>query len=346
MIVPVPDTLAEALDPAWLSAALGQRFPGTEVTAVTRTGETSRITTNVRFHIDCAGPVPEGLSSELCVKGYFNDAGRRSRQAGLPEAHFYRDVADKTGMRTLRCVYAGVDLAAGNAVIITEDVIAQGGRFLDGTSEYSVEQTALSLTELAQLHGSTWDSAPRDAWLASRLGQTLEARGAPLIAESFAKPHGSAVPDSLRDADRLVAAYRAVAARAHDVQPRCVIHGDTHVGNVFIAGDGRPSWLDWQVVQEGPWYVDVGYHIASALTVDDRRAHEDELLRHYLEQLAARGGEPLVFDEARAAIRQGMVHGFYFWAITVYVAPPIIASLLHRLGTAVEDHDAITAALA
>ena len=148
------------------------------------------------------------------------------------------------------------------------------------------------------------------------------------------------MPDSVRDADRLVTAYRAVAARAHDAEPACVIHGDTHVGNVFIAGDGNPSWLDWQVVQKGPWYVDVGYHIASALTVEDRRAHEDDLLHHYLEQLGARGGEPPAFAEARKRIRNGEVHGFYFWAITIYVAPPVIASLLHRLGTAIEDHDA------
>ncbi|HVU72692.1 MAG TPA: phosphotransferase [Mycobacteriales bacterium] len=344
MNVPVPDTLEQALDPGWLTAALGQRFPGVDVTGVERTGETSRITSNVRFHID--GTIPDGLAPDLCVKGYFNEAGLQARTAGLPEALFYRDVADKTGMRTLRCVYAGVDLAATNAVILTEDVISQGGHFLDGTSEYSVEQTAQSLTELAQLHGSTWGAVPNDEWIASRLGVTLESRGAPLIKENFAKPHSADVPDAVRDADRLVAVYRQVAARARAVQPGCVIHGDTHVGNVFIAGDGNPSWLDWQVVQKGPWFVDVGYHIASALTVDKRRAHEDELLRHYLSELSARGGEPPSFDEARTLIRSGEVHGFYFWAITIYVAPPIIASLLHRLGTAIEDHDSYAVAAA
>lgn len=45
-------------------------------------------------------------------------------------------------------------------------------------------------------------------------------------------------------------------------------------------------------VQRGPWYLDVGYHIASALTVEDRRAHEDELVRHYLDRLVAAGGTP------------------------------------------------------
>src|SRR5450755_1415174 len=32
---PVPDTIEQALDPAWLTDALGLRFPGIEVTSVT-----------------------------------------------------------------------------------------------------------------------------------------------------------------------------------------------------------------------------------------------------------------------------------------------------------------------
>jgi hypothetical protein len=119
-----------------------------------------------------------------------------------------------------------------------------------------------------------------------------------------------------------------------------VIHGDTHIGNVFLDGSARPSFLDWQLVQRAMWYIDVGYHIASALPVEERRRSEDDLLRHYLDRLAAGGVTIPSWDEARVGVRRGMVHGFFLWAITCKVAPPIIASLLHRLGTAVADHDA------
>ena len=57
---------------------------------------------------------------------------------------------------------------------------------------------------------------------------------------------------------------------------------DLHLGNLFLNAAGLPCLLDWQLVQRGMWYVDVGYHIASTLTVEDRRASEHELLRHYL----------------------------------------------------------------
>jgi aminoglycoside phosphotransferase (APT) family kinase protein len=121
----------------------------------------------------------------------------------------------------------------------------------------------------------------------------------------------------------------------------CVIHGDPHVGNVVLDGSGQPLIIDWQTVQRGAWYVDVGYHLASALTVSDRRRTERDLLRHYLGELAARGIDVPSFDDAFAATRHGILHGFYMWAITIHVAPPIIAALLHRLGTAVADHNAL-----
>ena len=67
--VEVPDSLDVLLTPEWLNGALSLRFPGIEVTAVTRGPVVERVSTNVRFHIECdslpvgfvARPVREGL---------------------------------------------------------------------------------------------------------------------------------------------------------------------------------------------------------------------------------------------------------------------------------------------
>ena len=76
----------------------------------------------------------------------------------------------------------------------------------------------------------------------------------------------------------------------HSATPWSIIHGDPHVANVYLDDAGRPTLVDWQLVQRGPWYLDVGYHLASVLSVDDRRRCEHDLVRHYLERLAAGGG--------------------------------------------------------
>ena len=100
---------------------------------------------------------------------------------------------------------------------------------------------------------------------------------------------GDRVAPEARDPRRLHEAYPAVVAASAQATPWTVIHGDAHVGNVILDGDGHPGLVDWQLVQRGGWYMDVGYHLASTLPVEVRRHHEDDLLRHYLDHLQALG---------------------------------------------------------
>ena len=340
--VPVPDTVEELLTPGWLSAALGTRFPGVEVTAVSPGPVVSRVSTNIRFRIECAGPLPEGLSPHLCAKGYFTEAGRVARGGGVPEAGFYRDLVDRLDVRTLRCVYADVDPQTLDSVIITEDVAVHGATFLDGRSRYTPDQTADTLEQLARLHASAWGDPALTAvgWLRPRLESHLAHRGVKEIRGNFESEIGAGVPAEVRDARRLADAYRALAAQAKNASPWTVIHGDPHVGNIYLDGAGQPAFLDWQLAQLGPWYLDVGYHIASTLTVADRRRTERDLLRHYLDRLRAAGIDPPSWDDAWTAIRQGILHGFFLWGITLKVDPAVTRVLLERLGTAAADHDA------
>ena len=341
MSVPVPNTLEEILSPEWLTGALGERFPGIQVTRVTHGEVDQRVSTNVPFHIECSGGLPEGLSADLWGKGYFAEAARAYQSAGEPEASFYRDVVEQTGIRTLRSVYADVDPTSRHGVIITEDVLGQGATFLDALSAYTPDQAAESLAQLATLHASTWGrSEYRDQpWLANRLLTYLERRGVKDILVNYEGPIGAGVPEKLRDADRLVKAYRVLGEEVQDPSPWSLIHGDPHIGNVFLDGAGRPSFLDWQLVQRAPWYIDVGYHLSSALTIEDRRSREQDLVEHYLDRLAA-GGVELPRDDVWTGLRRGILHGFFLWAITLKVKPAITTELLTRLGTAVDDHDA------
>jgi hypothetical protein len=333
--VPVPDTLEQALSPQWLTAALQPRFPGIEVKTVLPGPVVDRISTNARFSIECA----DGRSQALCVKGYFNEIGRTARYIGAPEAGFYRDLAAATGVRTLSSVYADIDPATQHGVVITEDVASQGATFLDGNSPYTPDQTAQTLSEFARLHAATWSDPRYDnvGWLDPRVGRVLEVWGESttidIIDRNLNGPNGQGVPGEVRDARGLVDAYRSLAPSG----AWCVIHGDAHVGNLFLDAGGTASLVDWQLVQRGMWYMDVGYHIASTLTVEERRRSERDLLQDYLDCLASYGVTPPPRDDAWHAIAHGMLHGFFLWGITTKVDPAIIVTLLTRLGTAVAD---------
>lgn len=344
-VIRIPETLDELLTSAWLTAALATNFPGVEVTAVIPGPVISRVSTNARFTIECAGGVPRDLSPNLCVKGYFGDVGRAYRTVGQPEAYFYRDLAASTGMRTLRCAYADVDDSTGHGVVITEDAVVQGGRFLDTRDEYTPDQVAESLGELAALHAATWARpALRDIpWLAPRFAGILAFRGVNEIRGNFESAIGAGVPPEVRDAERLAAAFRVLTSLTSDADGWPVIHGDAHIANVYLDSKGRPSFVDWQLVQRGPWYLDVGYHIASTLTVEERRRTEQDLVRHYLDCLAVAGDMRPSVEDAWLGIRRGIVHGFFLWGITSKVDAPITTELLERLGTAAADHEAFAA---
>ena len=334
----VPDSLDELLTPEWLTAALSSRFPGVHVTAVTPGPVVERLSTNARFRIECEPEIPRGLSPNLCAKGYFSEQGRSIAHVGEPEAGFYRDFAEPVGIRTLRAVWADVHPDTRHGVVITEDVVAAGGVFLDATNPCSVEQTASLVGELARLHAYAWEQPDvvSASWLVPRVAQTLGIRGIAEIRHNFEDAPGAGVPTSIRDPQQLVDGYRMLAARRPG-PGWTLMHGDAHVGNTFLDAEGRPGLLDWQLVQHGHWSIDVAYHVASALEPAERAAAERDLLQHYLECLGAHGAEAPSFDAAWADYRSGILYGFFLWGITQYVQPDIIAVLLHRLGTAASE---------
>ena len=111
----------------------------------------------------------------------------------------------------------------------------------------------------------------------------------------------------VRHPQRLIDAVRVLGAREQG-PGWTVIHGDTHVSNVFLDGDRRPSLTDWQLVQLGHWRIDVGYHIGSGLSPPARERGR-ELLTHYLERHASEGVDAPTFDAAWLEYRRGVGTG-------------------------------------
>ena len=78
--------------------------------------------------------------------------------------------------------------------------------------------------------------------------------------------------------------------------PPTLIHGDPHLGNLFLEGD-TAGFFDWGMVWRATGVRDVAYVLGSSTPTEARRAHEHEWLDHYLGVLAAAGIE-LDRDEA------------------------------------------------
>jgi aminoglycoside phosphotransferase (APT) family kinase protein len=156
-----------------------------------------------------------------------------------------------------------------------------------------------------------------------------------MLTEMLNDGRGPDLPEELRDGERV----REAMLRTGDAEKTCVVHGDTHSGNAYLDRSGRACWLDWQVVHVGHWGTDVSYHIATSLDIEDRRAHEAELLRHYLDELSVAGAEPPAWEDAWEQYTLLFPYGYFLWAITRISSRAVVLVHIPRIGAAISDHD-------
>ncbi len=328
----VPTTRDELLDPDWLRAALNDLEDDDRIVRVERTDSSKTRAEKLRFAVTVEGS--DGLNVRFYCAKAFLDGGPGTIAA---EARFYRDLAPRLSMRRPRVPYVAVDPDTDASIIVMEDIVANGGLFMNPHRTFPVAVTRESLSQLAQLHGSTWELASvRDLeWLGT--GRTMV--GGMYDAESLQAllddGRADGFPADLRSGQALFDALQ-VHAR---YPTTCVLHGDPHTGNVYLDRDGHPCFFDWESVETGNWAQDVAYHLGTVLSIDDRRAHESELIRHYLSELATNGGPSIDFEEGYELYRRSFSHGYFFWVITKIRGRDEVLAHMPRLGAALGDHD-------
>src|SRR5205807_2527356 len=67
-----------------------------------------------------------------------------------------------------------------------------------------------------------------------------------------------------------------------------LIHGDTHGGNQFVAGE-EVGLYDWAVISRSPGIRDVAIYLGNSCPTDVRRAGQEEWIRRYQQVLVDAG---------------------------------------------------------
>ena len=341
--VPLPMAIEE-LDLEWLgkvlpNGALAQVLASRVDRVIWGTATKALLTVDIR---DADGT---RRSEAICVKGPFDESLRNYYDLGVMfviEAAFYRDVAPGLNIPLPKCFYASEDGKYG--VVILENMTARGCTFAHPKYAMSVDQAAIVLDILAELHGRTWGwRTDRFPWL--QLGSPSGRVGVSAMGEGdrydalCARPEVSQfLPADYRDRDRTMAALRRLWSNDDKRSELSLGHGDPHIGQVYFEPGGAPGLLDWQSVGMMPGMKDVAYFLGGAVSVADRRAHERDLLAGYLSTLHDSGGPRLsvndIWDDYRAQMLQGIV-----WALVTEQMQPIeaIAALNERYLTAMRD---------
>src|ERR1044072_6252378 len=102
----VPQTLARALDPEWLTKALAADTGGAAVTAVNAVEVLRTMATKVRFTASF-----DGKTEGFCLKAFLDVDAENARggAVSLKESDFYAELAPRLSVRVPTCVAAIVD---------------------------------------------------------------------------------------------------------------------------------------------------------------------------------------------------------------------------------------------
>jgi hypothetical protein len=342
------------LDPPWLTRALATRYPDAKVASI-EVVEVRHVT-NTHGYLRITYEEPTNAPSTMFCKSPPLDLKRREVIAGSRmgprEVLFYTRLAPTLpGIRVPDVYVALHDPGDQSFLILMEDLNQTGCRLPDGTWGIAPDSAARALEDLADLHVRFEDPRRRESevpW--APLAPTTRAPGLALLRFGL-DHHRDKLSDTFARVTEIYLEHYAllIALWAQGPGPATVVHGDPHTGNLFD-DHGRTGFLDWGVINVTTPMRDAGYFITMGMQIEDRRAHEVDLLRHYLDVRQAKGGAPIAWDDAWRAHR---LHALYCVpaACQIVTFPPdatprrkvFAAGFLARVEAALADLDALGA---
>ena len=342
----------------WMTDILCRDTPGAAVVAV-RLGHASDGSSNrqrIFVEYNEAGRTA-GLPASVFCKGAIKLPNRTLLALCVNtegEPNFFSLIRPRIDVLTPPSIHVATDMSNWGYIVVMED-LTDRAIFPDETYQITRPQAEDMVRQLAALHGAFYDSPelgtesiPYKDWADWWIIQTTLVSDFGARCDQAVDDCESIIPPRLFARRAEIWGRTMEAGELHRQMPRMLTHCDVHLRNWFIL-DGKMGLCDWQVTQVGHWSRDFAYAMSTALTIDNRRAWLDDLLRVYLDELAVRGGERIDFERAKLLVRQQLAQALAFWTITYRPGKdmpdmqPDQTSLcfIERIAAAMDDLDAL-----
>jgi hypothetical protein len=344
---PLPVTIEE-IDRDWLNAALGSRAPDLKVRdfEITRMMRSTCTKIWLKLDLNDAGK-KAGVPESVVLKGGFEPHSRHMHYMHEKEVQAYRDVFPVLKLHTPGCYFADYDAERKQGIVIMDDLVARGVIFCDPLKPQPHDMVARRLRALARFHAQTWntpDFRPGGRWgfvedMLPNQRRYLDQYLEPEVWQRFvASPRGAASSITFHDRKWMSDALDLMAVFGQNL-PRSIIHGDTHLGNLYVEKDGTPGFFD-SLTHRAPPMVEVTYHLVCALDTADRKRWEGSLVQHYLDELKACGVEPPGFDDAMHQFGVFLSFAYCIFIIndSVFQAEAVNTAYTARISAAMIDH--------
>ena len=331
------------ITPEWMSSALAAHHPGALVEAVTvvlRDDGTNRRARLGLAYSAGSGPAtvfakavdPAHADLVELTSGLFHEPRLFASKVTLPLDH--------------PKVYAAIiNEEARDFLMIMEDVVARGADPRDSTRPLSIEQAANGVRSLARMHSRFWGDRVRSDPALTWLEPFVAFEGMQYAPIHIAHERlGDSVPPeipAIGNTELFVDIWARYIRTLTTTAPT-LLHGDPHIGNTYVLPDDEVGFLDWQMARRGNWSLDLGYFLQGALTIEDRRHGERDLLAEYCGALELPADEMPSADEVWLRYRASVAHGLAIWMATLsggdaWQGADICLALAQRYGTAFVD---------
>ena len=350
----------DAVNDRWLTAVLCAGAPGAEVIGhglgAVDDGSANRRKISVRYNE--AGRAT-GLPTALFCKASHHLANRivlGLAGSARGEALFYSDIRPSLDIEAPVAHFARFDPETFNSMIMLTDISDTVSEFCDHRTVTTRAMAESQMRLLGKLHGSCYS----DPGLKGSLEQY------PTFLEffrntlAFGIKEGSnagfleaqeVIPPNLFGRYDDIWPAAAAAVEQADTLPATLAHGDVHLKNWYVAANGEMGLGDWQCATRGHWGRDLAYTISTALSVENRREWERDLLSLYLDQLAMAGGPKVAMDVAFDIYRKQLNPTLTWWTVTLAPTPDIpemqprevSLEFIRRITAAMDDLDSVAA---
>jgi hypothetical protein len=304
-----------------------------------------------RLRLESAGvaDVPDHVFVKLTPTSYFQHVIMLLFGLGAREVLVYEKLAAQLPVRVPRCYGAVLDERRGRNAIILED-LADTARFRDIREPVTATEAEAVVDAMALQHAAFWETPRLSSDLAPLIGRGAAAN---LLGDVIRKRFlgsmkglgADMVPPDQQQACRIFFERSADIDAMWARQPQTVLHGDTHLGNLFFEGD-QPGFLDWQICMAGAGVRDVAYFATQSVEVDLLRTIERGLVERYAAGLEA-GGVTVDVEHLWNLYRAGITEAFLASVTTAEAGERMQNEEVCRTGISravagVEAHDSFT----
>ena len=259
-------------------------------------------------------PSDTPLPGSLILKLPSPDPGMREMMNALRgyelEGRFYEQLAEQTPLRVPVCYWSAVDVEGGDYALLLEHL--DGLRTGDQQASCTESEAEAIVRALATMHAAWWDSQElrRHDWLPAfdETGAVWQERSRVGL-QPFLDQHGGWLPDGFDSTNERIVERLIELQGGVDGSPQTLVHGDFRLENMMFGeprSDDELVIIDWQLLGFGPGTYDLAYFMGQSLTVEMRRAREEDLLRLYLDTLMGEGVDGYLAERLQADYRRGL----------------------------------------